>query len=76
MKNYKTINGSNYYQEKHLEEMKQALEAGETIEIYIDCIGHTRARVTEDRYAAELRKAYGDRLIEKEWPFTKYSLKK
>lgn len=72
----KTINGGNYYEADRLQEMKQALEAGDTIAINISCIGHTRARFVEECYAVELRKAYGDSLIEKEYPFTKYSLKK
>lgn len=59
----KTINGSNYFQEERLKEMMQALEAGEVISIYIDCIGHTRAEVEEWHYKTALQKKYGDMLI-------------
>ena len=58
-----TINGSNYFQEERLKEMMQALEAGEEISIYIDCIGHTRAEVEEWHYKTALQKKYGDMLI-------------
>lgn len=59
----KTINGSNYFNQKSLGQMIQALEQGEVISIYIDCIGHTRAEVEEWHYKTALQKKYGDMLI-------------
>ena len=59
----KTINGKNYYNEESFNQMVEALEAGEEISIYIDCIGHTRAEVEEWHYKTALQKKYGDMLI-------------
>ena len=59
----KTINGRNYFNQKSLGQMIQALEQGEVISIYIDCIGHTRAEVEEWHYKTALQKKYGDMLI-------------
>ena len=39
----KLMNGRNYFNEENFNEMCDELERGEVIEIYIDCIGHTRA---------------------------------
>lgn len=63
MENYKTINGTNQYNTKSFNEMCEALESGETIGIYIDCIGHTRAEMEEFNYARELKNKYGDKLL-------------
>jgi hypothetical protein len=59
----KTINGKNYFNEKSLKEMVEQLENGETIGIYIDCIGHTRSEYETSVYIEELQNHFGDRLI-------------
>lgn len=59
----KSINGKNYYNEESFNQMVEALEAGEVISIYIDCIGHTRAEIEEWHYKTALQNKYGDRLI-------------
>jgi len=59
----KIINGRNYFNEKSLEEMIEHIESGETIGIYIDCIGHTRTAYETSVYVDELKKHFGDRLI-------------
>ena len=38
----KTINCGNDFHEERFNEVCEALEQGETVEIYISCIGHTR----------------------------------
>lgn len=70
----KSINGTNQFNSKSLKEMQEALESGETITIYIDCIGHTRAYLEERAYARELKKAYGDKLMVNESWNTEYRL--
>lgn len=60
----KTINGNNYFNEEGLKRMIDALEQGEEITIYIDCIGFTRAEIAEWHYKQALREKYGDKLIE------------
>lgn len=42
----KSINGGNYFTEERFNEVIKTLESGETITIYIDCIGHTRAEAS------------------------------
>lgn len=72
----KTINGSNYFNQKSLDQMIQALEQGEVINIYIDCIGHTRAEIEEWHYKTALQNKYGDKLIigRDDWRFPTYKL--
>lgn len=60
---HKMINGQNYFNEKSLNEMIEQLDRGETISIYIDCIGHTRTEYETATYVEELKKHFGDRLI-------------
>lgn len=47
MKDYKLMSGSNYFKQDNLEEMIDTLDNGEKIEVYIDCIGHTRNNMTQ-----------------------------
>lgn len=70
------VNGRNYFNEKSLEEMCKRLEAGETIGIYINCIGHTRNAYETARYEEALEKKYGERLqtLNDNW-YTEYKLK-
>ena len=59
----KLINGKNYFNEESFKEMCKALEAGETIEVYIDCIGHTRNNMEQEQYKKHLEKKYGGLLV-------------
>lgn len=73
----KLINGKNYFNEESLNEMIQRLETGETIGIYIDCIGHTRTAMETAAYVKALKNHFGDRLVidtKSNW-YTQYSLK-
>lgn len=59
----KLVNGQNYFNEGSLNEMIELLEKGETIRIYIDCIGHTRTAIETSNYVNALEKRFGDRLL-------------
>ena len=58
----KTINGGNYYHEKAFNELCEALEQGEAVEVYIDCIGHARNNNEQEIYKEALIEKYGDKL--------------
>lgn len=60
--NIKVINGQNYFKEKSFNEICEALEKAETVEVYIDCVGHTRNNDEQERYREALEEKYGDRL--------------
>lgn len=62
MRDHTLVNGRNYFNEKSLKEMCERLENGETISIYIDCIGHTRTQSETAAYVRALKERYGDRL--------------
>ena len=57
------VNVGNYFIQEKYENLKQVLEGGKLVEIYVDCIGHTRAYMVEREYAENLRKEYGERLV-------------
>lgn len=59
----KLVNGQNYFNEDSLNEMIELLENGETIRIYINCIGHTRTAIETSNYINALEKRFGDRLL-------------
>ena len=58
----KTINGGNYFHERAFNEVCEALEKGESIEVYIDVIGHSRNNYEQEAYKEALENKYGDRL--------------
>ena len=58
----KTINGGNYFHEKAFNETCETLERGEAVQIYIDCIGHTRNNNEQEAYKEALQEKYGSRL--------------
>ena len=58
----KIINGGNYFHEKAFNEICEALEKGEAVEVYIDCIGHTRNNNEQEAYKEALTEKYGSRL--------------
>ena len=59
---FKCVNCTNYFNDIGKQRLKEALEAGETVHIYIDCIGHTRAYWEEKWYREWLVEFYGDKL--------------
>lgn len=58
----KLINGGNYYHEKAFNEICEALEKAETVEVYIDCIGHTRNNNEQEAYKEALTEKFGSGL--------------
>lgn len=70
----KLINGENYFNEVSFNKACKELEQGNTIEMYIDVIGHTRNNMVQEEYEEALVNKYGDRLIvEKELGSYSYS---
>ena len=61
-KDGKLINCTNYFNEIGRQRLTEALEAGEKVIIYIDCIGHTRAYREGIIYEEWLKDKYGERL--------------
>lgn len=62
----KTINGGNYFHEKAFNELCEALERLEAVQVYIDCIGHGANNREQEAYKEALLEKYSDRLkIEK-----------
>lgn len=57
------VSGGNYFYEKYFDKMCELLEQGETIEVYIDCVGHTRNNREQNNYKEALQNKYGDKLI-------------
>ena len=71
------VNGKNYFNGSSLNEMIERLESGETIGIYIDCIGHTRTAIETANYVKALKEKFGDSLVSdntSNW-YTEYRLK-
>ena len=64
MKNKKPVfvDGGNEFDEKYLQQMVAELESGNTIAIYISCIGHSRTERVERAYKNKLIEKYGDKL--------------
>lgn len=58
----RTIDCKNYFNEKSFNEVCEALEKAEAVEVYIDVIGHTRNNYEQEAYREALEKKYGDRL--------------
>ena len=62
-KEAKLINCGNDFYTIYFDKVCEALEQGEAVQVYIDCIGHTRNNWAQDSYKDALVKKYGDRLI-------------
>ncbi len=62
MKEPKFINCANDFYESRFNEVCAALEQGEKVKVYIDCIGHTRNNMAQEAYKEHLIKKYGDKL--------------
>ena len=58
----RTVNGGNYFHAKAFNEICEALEHMETVQVYIDCIGHTRNNNEQEAYKEALEEKYADRL--------------
>ena len=64
MDRYKTVlvNGKNYFNEESFNKICELLEHGKWVEVFIDCIGHTRNNNEQEKYKQDLMKKYGDSL--------------
>ena len=62
MANGKLINCGNDFYEGYFNKLCTELESGETVEVYIDCIGHTRNNMSQEAYKRKLVEKYGDQL--------------
>ena len=62
MSEAKLINCANGFYETLFNEVCKALEQDETVEVYIDCIGHTCNNMAQEAYKQALTNKYGDRL--------------
>lgn len=61
-KEAKFINCGNDFYTEYFDKVCEALEQGEAVHIYIDCIGHTRNNWAQDSYKKALLEKYGERL--------------
>ena len=59
----KLINGQNYFNKVSFQNACEALEQGNSIEMYIDVIGHTRNNIVQEEYEEALKEKYGSNLI-------------
>ncbi|MBR6532871.1 MAG: hypothetical protein IKT44_00360 [Clostridia bacterium] len=57
------INGGNYFHQRAFEAACNALDKGEAIRMYIDCIGHTRNNTEQEEYKNALIDKYGEKII-------------
>lgn len=64
---YKWVNCANSFYSEKAEELDEALQGGEWVHIYIDCIGHTRAEIEGRNYVKWLTEKYGNRLQVEEY---------
>ncbi len=58
----RTINGQNYFNEKSFNEICEALEKAEAVEVYIDVLGHGTNNREQEAYKEALIEKYADRL--------------
>lgn len=63
MDNKKLINCGNEFYPRFFKELCEALEAGHTVEVYVDCIGHTRNNMVQEIYKTKLQEKYGTDLM-------------
>lgn len=56
------VSGSNYFNEEDLQKAIKLLDEGNTINIGISCIGHTRHNMEQENYKKALIEHYGDLL--------------
>lgn len=58
----KLVDAGNYFNKKAFDEICAELEKAQAVEVYIDCIGHTRNNDTQEDYKEALIEKYRDRL--------------
>lgn len=78
MKKPVLVNCTNYFNEIGVARLRDAIEAGQAVYLYIDCVGHTATARETAAYVNWLKETYGERLVvdkEMHWD-TVYYLKK
>lgn len=63
MEKAKLIDCGNYFHESRFKIVCEALESGEAVQVYIDCIGHTLNNYEQENYKKALLEKYGENLI-------------
>lgn len=58
----KVVNGGNYFHQKAFNAICEELEKAQSVQVYIDCIGHTRNNNEQEAYKEALQEKYADRL--------------
>lgn len=56
----KLVNCGNDFYERFFDEVCRELEAGYSVKVYVDCIGHTRNNTVQEIYKGKLEEKYGD----------------
>lgn len=62
MKKATTINCGNYFHESLFKVVCETLEKGETVKVYIDCIGHSQNNYEQEEYKNALLEKYGENI--------------
>ena len=57
------LNVGNDYYESSFNELCEELENGKRVQVYVDCIGHTRNNWVQDSYRTKLYAKYGEELL-------------
>ncbi len=63
MENKKLINCGNEFYPVFFDKLCSALEDGQTVEVHVDCIGHTRNNLVQEVYKEKLVEKYGATLL-------------
>ena len=63
MRKITLVDCTNSFGETGCKRLSSALENGEAVGIYIDCIGHTRTIYETSRYVEWLKETYKERLV-------------
>ena len=63
IQNAQLINCGNTFHSPFFNRLCEALEEGKTVQVYIDCIGHTLNNMTQDVYREKLKEKYGEKLV-------------
>lgn len=58
----KFVDGKNYFNEASFNEICEALDKGKTVQVGIDCIGHTRNNNEQEAYREALENKYQSNL--------------
>ncbi len=60
--NPKLINCGNDFYEQFFDEVCKELEAGRSVKVYVDCIGHTRNNNVQEIYKERLAQKYDGKI--------------